>query len=137
MNSQVAIDILPPLARVDVRPEHTLDDYAAVAHLAAAAGELKAEAVRLVPRLVGRTVWLVNSTATGGGVAEMLPPIRNPEDETELRQAIDEMLAAPDRLNRMGGSAQRRVHDEFLVLAQLRNWGRVIAAAIEPRAAGG
>jgi trehalose synthase len=65
----------PPLTRVDVKPEHTLDDYAAVANLAAAAAELKAEAASLVPRLAGRTVWLVSSTATGGGVAEMLPPI--------------------------------------------------------------
>ena len=65
----------PPLTRVDVTPEHTLDDYAAAANLAAAVGELKAEAAWLVPRLAGRTVWQVNSTATGGGVAEMLPPI--------------------------------------------------------------
>jgi hypothetical protein len=63
--------------------------------------------------------------------------IRNPEDETELRHAIDGMLAAPDMLNRMGGAAQRRVHDEFLVLAQLRKWGRVLDLAIEPRAAEG
>jgi trehalose synthase len=75
MKSQAAIETLAPLTRVDVRSEHTLDDYAAVANLAAAAAELKAEAARLVPRLAGRTIWLVNSTATGGGVAEMLPPI--------------------------------------------------------------
>jgi trehalose synthase len=65
----------PPLTRVEVRPEHTLDDYASVANLSAAVSELKAEAARIVPRLSGRTIWLVNSTATGGGVAEMLPPI--------------------------------------------------------------
>jgi trehalose synthase len=64
-----------PLTRVDLKPELTLDDYAAVAHLAGAAAELRAEAARIVPRLAGRTVWLVNSTATGGGVAELLPPI--------------------------------------------------------------
>src|SRR5436190_652096 len=69
------IEPAPPLTRVDVRPEHTLDDYAAVAHLSAAVSELKAEAARLLPRFAGRTVWLVNSTATGGGVAEMLPPV--------------------------------------------------------------
>jgi trehalose synthase len=64
----------PPLARVDVGPGSTLEDYAAVANLAAAAGELKAEAASLVPRLSGRTIWNVNSTATGGGVAEILRP---------------------------------------------------------------
>jgi len=63
--------------------------------------------------------------------------IRNPEDETELRQAIDEMLAAPDELRRMGRAAQRRVHDGFLVLGQLRSWGQLIGAAIEVRAAPG
>jgi trehalose synthase len=75
MKSQATIETPAPLVRVDVRPGHTLDDYAAVANLAAAAGELKAEAARLVPHLTGRTIWLVNSTASGGGVAEMLPPI--------------------------------------------------------------
>ena len=68
-------DPAPPVTRVHVRAEHTLDDYATVPSLAAAASELKAEAARLVPRLAGRTVWFVSSTATGGGVAEMLPPI--------------------------------------------------------------
>jgi trehalose synthase len=36
---------------------------------------LRAEAERVLPYLTGRTVWLVNSTAQGGGVAEMLPPL--------------------------------------------------------------
>lgn len=50
-----------------------LEDYAAVAHLSAAVHELLAEASVEVPKLAGRTVWMVNSTAVGGGVAEMLP----------------------------------------------------------------
>jgi hypothetical protein len=49
MKSQATIEPAPPLLRVGVRPEHTLDDYAAVARLAAAAGEFKTEAARLVP----------------------------------------------------------------------------------------
>jgi len=68
------IEPAPPLLRVDVRPEPTLDDYAAVANLAVAAADLKAEAASIIPRLAGRTIWQVNSTATGGGVAEILPP---------------------------------------------------------------
>jgi trehalose synthase len=52
-----------------------LDDYAAVGHLAHPVAELRAEAGRLVPRLEGRTIWMVNSTAAGGGVAEMLPTL--------------------------------------------------------------
>ncbi len=51
----------------------TLDDYAAVASLAGAVQELRAEALRMVPLLRDHTVWMVNSTAQGGGVAEMLP----------------------------------------------------------------
>jgi trehalose synthase len=51
----------------------TLADYAGVAHLTAAVDALRATAKDLVPRLSGRTIWMVNSTATGGGVAELLP----------------------------------------------------------------
>lgn len=28
---------------------------------------------RVAPKLRGRTLWMINSTARGGGVAEMLP----------------------------------------------------------------
>jgi trehalose synthase len=63
--------------------------------------------------------------------------VRDPEDEAELRQVIHEMLASPDGRRRMGRAAQRRVHDGFLVLAQLRSWGQLLAAAVEPRAVGG
>jgi hypothetical protein len=65
----------PPLQRVRVAPSHTVDDYAAVAHLAPAVAELNLEAQGVVPKLAGRTVWMVNSTAKGGGVAEMLPTV--------------------------------------------------------------
>ena len=51
----------------------TLEDYGAVAHLAGAVRDLQAEAATLVPALEGRTIWMVNSTDRGGGVAEMLP----------------------------------------------------------------
>lgn len=65
----------PLLQRVEVRPEPTLDDYAAMAQLTGAVAELRHEAGELVTRLSGRTVWLVNSTPRGGGVAEMLPTV--------------------------------------------------------------
>jgi trehalose synthase len=63
------------LQRVEVRPERTLDDYAALAQLAGPVAELRNEARELITRLSGRTVWLVNSTPRGGGVAEMLPTV--------------------------------------------------------------
>lgn len=61
--------------KIDVRPPVGIDDYAAVAHLAPAVRDLRAEAERIVPALEGRTVWMVNSTEFGGGVAEMLPGV--------------------------------------------------------------
>jgi trehalose synthase len=50
-----------------------LDDYAAVAQLSRSVAELRAHASMLAPQLAGRTVWMVSSTARGGGVAEMMP----------------------------------------------------------------
>src|SRR5262249_41800108 len=35
--------------------------------------ELRAQALALAPALAGRTVWMLSSTARGGGVAEMMP----------------------------------------------------------------
>jgi trehalose synthase len=58
---------------VDLPPRPSLADYEAIAHLAPAADALRRRAAEVAPRLEGRTVWMVNSTASGGGVAEMLP----------------------------------------------------------------
>ena len=60
---------------VDVTRGITLDDYAAVGHLAREVDGVRQAARRVAPRLDGRTVWMVNSTAVGGGVAEMLPTV--------------------------------------------------------------
>ena len=60
------------LQRVELGTQRTLAEYEAVAHLAQAVHELRSEAAAVLPRLSGRTVWMVNSTAQGGGVAEML-----------------------------------------------------------------
>ncbi|MQA92623.1 MAG: glycosyl transferase family 1, partial [Gemmatimonas sp.] len=58
--------------RVEI-PDVTLDDYEQHATLAPAVHQLRAEARQIAPLLEGRTVWMVNSTVQGGGVAEMLP----------------------------------------------------------------
>ena len=58
---------------VTVNEALTLEDYQAVVHLSEAVRGLRSEARSLVPHLEGRTVWMINSTARGGGVAEMLP----------------------------------------------------------------
>jgi trehalose synthase len=62
------------MARViEIEEGMTLQDYAAVAHLTGAVRTLEEEGAAAVSALRGRTVWMVNSTAQGGGVAEMLP----------------------------------------------------------------
>ncbi len=58
---------------IEVDEAQGLADYAALAFLAPAVQVLEAEAATLVPALRGRKVWMINSTAQGGGVAEMLP----------------------------------------------------------------
>ena len=58
---------------IEIEPSRTLDDYAAIAHFAGPVQALRAEAAMLVPPLRERTVWMINSAAQGGGVAEMLP----------------------------------------------------------------
>lgn len=52
-----------------------LEDYAVLAHLANAVQDVRQSAAVVVPRLKWRTLWMLNSTATGGGVAEMLPKL--------------------------------------------------------------
>jgi trehalose synthase len=60
---------------VDVETDTTLDDYATHASLARPVEDLRAVAEQTADRLQDRTVWMVNSTAQGGGVAEMLPKV--------------------------------------------------------------
>ena len=60
---------------VDIGPRLTLDDYGAQ-RSAGAVGQRFARAGRVVvPKLRGRKLWMVNSTAKGGGVAEMMGTI--------------------------------------------------------------
>jgi trehalose synthase len=60
---------------VEVREPVGLDDYGEVIHLAEAVRRLRGAAPEPVSRLRGRKVWMVNSTARGGGVAEMMPKL--------------------------------------------------------------
>lgn len=58
---------------VDVRQKNQLKDYANYVHLSKTVEDLRSSAKTLVPKLNGHKVWMVNSTADGGGVAEMIP----------------------------------------------------------------
>jgi trehalose synthase len=59
--------------------------------------------------------------------------IADPENPVELQGALYEMLADPERLERWGQSAQRRVHDQFLVFGQLRAWGQFLLMLLARR----
>src|SRR5690606_8143545 len=61
------------LEEIEVRLGLTLEDYAQTALLAQPVAELSSEAKLAAKRLSGTTIWMVNSAARGGGVAEMLP----------------------------------------------------------------
>ena len=61
------------IALIPHEPGWTLSDYEVIPHQAEAVRKLRVEASMLAPALRDRTVWMVNSTARGGGVAEMLP----------------------------------------------------------------
>ncbi len=60
---------------VEINEPLGLDAYEDVVHLAEAVRSLREEAASLVSALRGRKVWMVNSTAAGGGVAEMMPKL--------------------------------------------------------------
>ena len=60
---------------IDVKHHVTLDDYEHVPQLAPAVRELRRDTATLLPALRGRRVLMLNSTARGGGVAELLPPL--------------------------------------------------------------
>lgn len=57
----------------DVKEGVKLEDYAAYAALLALINDFQQEAALLVPALKNTCIWMVNSTAQGGGVAEMMP----------------------------------------------------------------
>jgi trehalose synthase len=61
------------IQKVSLKDGLHLEDYAGLAYLASAVQDLRAAARLLAPELKGRTVWMANSTAQGGGVAEMMP----------------------------------------------------------------
>jgi len=63
------------IEHVEIREETGLEEYASAVYLTGAVQALRADAERLVPRLRGRRVLMLNSTSRGGGVAEMLPTL--------------------------------------------------------------
>ncbi len=60
---------------VEPAKTNTLDDYSAHSHLALAVQDLREKAALIRRHINGRSILMVNSTAQGGGVAEMLPQL--------------------------------------------------------------
>jgi trehalose synthase len=60
---------------VELQESAPLAEYEGWTHLVPEVQALRAEAKHLTAELGGRRVWMVNSTETGGGVAEMLPKL--------------------------------------------------------------
>jgi trehalose synthase len=56
--------------------------------------------------------------------------ITDPHDPDELAEALDTLLKDPVKRDLMARSAQRRVHDEFLIFTQLRQWLRLLAECV-------
>ena len=58
---------------INIKPGASLKDYEAYSNLRGLIEEFTAEVGPTAKKIGDRTIWMINSTATGGGVAEMLP----------------------------------------------------------------
>lgn len=92
-----------------------------------------------VTEAMWKRVAVVGSSAVGirqqirNGVDGVL--ISHPENTGELAATLDQILHDPIRRGHLGGNAQQRVYDEFLVFAQIRSWLRTLVSVT--RANGG
>lgn len=61
------------MQKINVKPGAKLIDYKAYGSLYSSVLDFLEQAKDPIESLKGRTIWMINSTAIGGGVAEMLP----------------------------------------------------------------
>lgn len=61
------------MQKINVKPGAKLVDYKAYGSLYSSVLDFLEQAKEPIESLKGRTIWMINSTAIGGGVAEMLP----------------------------------------------------------------
>lgn len=62
--------------------------------------------------------------------------VSDPNEPDEIAATLDEMLRRPQDLEQMGRAAQLRVHNEYLLFAQLSRWLRLLALDPPRRALG-
>ncbi len=137
--------VLPPALQEDVAilllPMHSLEENALMVNALQRASTIVTQnslregfGLTIAEAMWKRVPVLSNSRACGprqqvrDGLDGRL--VADPEDPVELQGALSEMLADPARLDRWGQSAQRRVHEHFLVFDQLRAWGRLISTLV-------
>jgi len=61
------------MQKIQVKPGAKIQDYKAYGSLYSAVLDFLEQSKEAIANIEGRTVWMINSTAIGGGVAEMLP----------------------------------------------------------------
>ena len=64
---------IAPIEKIEIRRGMKLADYASHAALTPLVSKLEHESQSAVRAMRGRHIWMLNSTARGGGVAEMMP----------------------------------------------------------------
>jgi trehalose synthase len=142
---RAAYRALPPAIRDDIAilllPMHSLEENALMVNALQRASTIVAQnslregfGLTIAEAMWKRIPVLSNSRACGprqqvrDGLDGRL--VADPENPLELHQALVDMLMDPVRLERWGHSAQRRVHEHFLVFGQLRAWGRLLPSLI-------
>ncbi len=90
----------------------TLQYYEALHHLMPSVTDLRAQAAMMMPLLKGRTLWMVNSTAQGGGVAEMLPKMVTLLEELGLETRWLVMTTGESRFYDLTKRLHNLIHGE-------------------------
>lgn len=84
-----------------------------------------------------KSAALMGSSAVG--IRQQIRPgldgllIKDPEDPSEIAGALDTLLGDPMLREALGRSAQQRVHDHFLVFAQVESWLELLTNTIAAR----
>jgi trehalose synthase len=127
---------------VEIRKTATLDDYGALPSLASSVQSMREEAQLLLSRLRGRKLWMVNSSANGGGVAEMLPQLVStlcelgmPTEWVVMGSDKPEFFVLTKRLHNMihgQGDAPFTESDRALYEAVSRENARALRGRIRP-----
>jgi trehalose synthase len=61
--------------------------------------------------------------------------VENPGDPAEIAGHIESLLVDDGERRRLGRAAQRRVHRDFLIFTQLRQWLRLLESVVDAPAA--